>query len=155
MSIRGREREHWDQPLIDSRSSGEVCLVGYRRHGVMRFMFQASWEPGLHDRVELHPSVCIPPGGTAGHGDIRMRQLCFTGRLRRQVWQSDEGGRFWRDRSVYRVVEVDDPGPLPEPFVELTPREIGWLAPRGVFTNEARSAISLLLSTSPGRASPA
>jgi oxidase EvaA len=76
-----------------------------------------------------------------------MRQLCRSGVLRRQVWQSDEGGRFWRDCSVYRVVEVCDPGSLPESFIALTPREIASVAPLGVFTNESRSAISLLLST--------
>lgn len=145
--IRGRERERWDQPLIASRGPGEVMLVGFRRCGVLRFLFHARWEPGLHDRVELHPSVCVAPGSPDSPSAATVRRLCKTGELRRLVWQSDEGGRFWRDRSVYRVVEVDDPGPFPDTFVALSPREIAWLAPRGVFTNEARSAISLLMST--------
>jgi len=145
--IRERERECWDQPLVTSRSPGEVALLGYRQHGVLRFLFQASWEPGLHDHVELHPSLCLPPGSAGSEATTGMRRLCASGVQRRRVWQSDEGGRFWRDCSVYRVIEVADPGEVPESFVALTPREVMWLAPRGVFTNEARSSISLLLST--------
>jgi len=62
-----------------------------------------------------------------------------------RVRQSDEGGRFYRDVTEYRVIRRPEPDPQPN-SIALTLGELqelllegGWL------TNEARSALSLLL----------
>lgn len=146
VSILGREQEHWDQPLIDSRGVGSASLFVFQRQGELLFIFRAACEPGLHDRVELQPALCRAPGAVSERDSAWLVRLARAGIVMREVRQSDEGGRFWRDITVYRVVAIADPGPLPDGFVALTPREIGLLAPRGVFTNEARSTISLLFS---------
>ena len=61
------------------------------------------------------------------------------------VRQSDEGGRFFHDVTEYSIREIDKP---------LAGRDVAWLTlaevqrllPYGYFNNEARSALSLLLS---------
>jgi oxidase EvaA len=145
-SIPGRERERWDQPLLHSRSRGLMRLCAFRKSGELFFIFKATYEPGLIDGVELHPTVLRGPGyPNAPEQDSFLRAPGSETVL--QVWQSEEGGRFFCDLNLHQVVllsgEVD---PLPENCTALSLREIEALAPRGVFTNEARSTLSLLLA---------
>jgi oxidase EvaA len=59
--------------------------------------------------------------------------------------QSDEGGRFYRDVTLYRIVELDDLALAPA-NAWLSLSEIRALLDRGgYFTNEARTLISILL----------
>ena len=66
-----------------------------------------------------------------------------------QCLQSDEGGRFYRSITRYRVVEIGENVELPSSgfYCWLTLAQIHLLLKEtGMVTNEARSAISLLLS---------
>jgi hypothetical protein len=65
-----------------------------------------------------------------------------------RVVQSDEGGRFLESVVEYRIMEEDPEGPfVAHHGAWLNLAEIEALARLpGTFTNEARSAISLLLS---------
>lgn len=144
--ISGRERETWDQPLIDSRNMGEVTLLMFEQHGTIQFVFRAQAEPGLKNLIELNPSVSRSPGDRATLEDTAFLNLAKVGSVFKTIKQSDEGGRFWRDVTRYSIVLIQNPGDLPESTVCLSLREIAALAPKSVFTNEARSVISLLLS---------
>jgi NDP-hexose 2,3-dehydratase len=62
-----------------------------------------------------------------------------------ETWQSDEGGRFYRSVSVYRLTMVNDPSPETPREVHLTLGEVEGLLPLGAFTNESRSVLALLL----------
>jgi oxidase EvaA len=145
VSIPGRERDEWDQPLLASRSAGLCRLYACRQDRELRFILRVAREPGLFDRVELHPTVLRRPGQRRPAAeDIAFGEPA--GEVVRQVRQSEEGGRFFRDVNVYQVVVMNErPDRLPEGHLALSCREIEWLAPRGVFTNEARSTLSLLL----------
>jgi oxidase EvaA len=61
------------------------------------------------------------------------------------VRQSDEGSRFFRDIAEYRIIDIGESQPE-DGLIQLTLSEIACLLPRGIFNNEAGSAISLLLS---------
>jgi oxidase EvaA len=64
-----------------------------------------------------------------------------------EVRQSEEGGRFFRDTNLYQIAILDRGSPeLPPDCRALSLREVEWLAPRNVFTNEARSVLSLILA---------
>lgn len=150
VSIPGREREKWDQPLIASRSAGRCRLYVCRLNDELRFIFRIAHEPGLFDAVELHPTLVRHPGqDRTAAGDVPFAQV--KGEVVRQVWQSEEGGRFFRDVNLYQVVLMRERlDHLPEEYIALSPREVEWLAARGVFTNEARSTLSLLFQDSSG-----
>jgi oxidase EvaA len=145
VSIPGRERGEWDQPLLASRSPGLCRLYACWQDRELRFILRLAHEAGLFDRVELHPTIVRRPG----QDDPSAEEREFgepPGDVVRQVWQSEEGGRFFRDVNLYQVVLMKDrPNELPADCIALSVREIEWLAPLGVFTNEARSTLSLLL----------
>jgi oxidase EvaA len=140
-----RERAEWDQPLIVSRGSGSSTLCIFRRGTDLRLLFRATWEPGLHDAVELHATSFRPPGNVAGPAapfDAIAQAPALL-----ETLQSEEGGRFFRECTRHRIVLIADPGrALPEGYRDVGVRETEALAAAGAFTNEARSTISLLLS---------
>jgi dTDP-4-dehydro-6-deoxy-alpha-D-glucopyranose 2,3-dehydratase len=141
VDTRDREVARWCQPLLTAPVAG--CeLWCQEREGVLRVLFRVSREPGLRNGVELAPTnqsdlaatVLAAPAGV--HAVVRLAAR-----------QSDEGGRFLETVCRYRVIELGAGAFTPPPgFVWLTVGEIEALARRpATFTNEARSAISLLL----------
>lgn len=132
-----REVSHWDQPIMDSGSEMVIDLFCTRKEGMLLFGFRTDWEPGFVNRVELAPSRMVTQEESKdGRGEVKL-----------SVRQSDEGGRFFFDISGYRIVDLGDRvHEEHEDLVWLTLSEIERLLPTGVFTNESRSAISLLLS---------
>lgn len=142
VTVTGREVPAWDQPIVDSGSEGLVALVCARIDGILHFLFRARAEPGLCGRVELTPTVVVEPGGNSGGMAHKPSGGIVVARCR----QSEEGGRFYRDTNEYRIVDAGTAGEAdPDSFwltlgdVRRLLDEPGWL------TNEARSALSLLL----------
>lgn len=139
VTARGREVPTWDQPIIDSTGEGLVELTCGRRDGILKFLFAPASEPGLHNRIELGPSRCVAPG------EARTARAA-NGKLLLECRQSEEGGRFFQDTNHFRIIDVGDatdtPGAywLPLGTVQRLLRHGGW------FTNEARSALALLLT---------
>lgn len=143
-----REIPVWDQPLLKSSRKDDIILFAQRQRGLLRFMLRFSFEVGLKGGVELGASykkesrVPLPDWlQEAVDGQV--------GTVRASIEQSDEGGRFMRSKSRYSVIE------LPEDFsVEhdafgfwFTLAELEALCGASkLLTNEARSAISLLLA---------
>jgi oxidase EvaA len=135
-----REVNNWDQPIFDNHFEQMVDLDFGWANGVIQFAFRAYWEPGLRKRVELGPTRIMGAArsaGSAGH--------ISPGKVRLSVRQSDEGGRFFRDITEYRIIDVGEVQPE-DGLIQLTLSEMAYLLPQGIFNNEARSAISLLLS---------
>ena len=142
VTVSGREVPAWDQPIVESDSTGRVSLVAARLDGILHFLFRAQPEPGLGSKVELTPTIVVEPGDAADESSTGRWQ----GKVVAECLQSEEGGRFYRDTNAYRVVDIGmagDAGPngywLTLGDVRLLLDEPGWL------TNEARSALSLLL----------
>ena len=133
-----RETAAWDQPIIDSHGPGRADLDLVVVDGLALVVLVARPEPGLVHAAELGPTRVAEPGSTAAGWAV-------DGAVVARVRQSDEGGRFYRDVTEYRIIRRPDPGNETD-AVALTLGELqellldgGWL------TNEARSALSLLL----------
>ena len=142
-SVVARDREvgRWCQPLMGFGPISGCDIVCQVRAGLLRFLLRSRWEPGLVERVELAPSR---QSETALALDQSRRE-----RVRLSVVQSDEGGRFWRSRRRYRIVERDPAHVAPDAPTDhwLTLAQIEALAGRSTtLTNEARTALSALLS---------
>ncbi len=144
-----REKTDWDQPLVSSTDEDEILLIAQVRRGVLRFLLMPSVEVGLTGGVELGPSykreshVCSMEYPEIISDSKRFREIVT-------VRQSDEGGRFMRACSTYKVVEVPEEVDLNTGchdeglWVTLCELEALCREP-GLLTNEARSVVSLLL----------
>jgi len=138
----GREVPRWDQPIIDSVSEGKVVLVCGRINGVLHFLFRASREPGLVNKVELTPTVVVEPGAS----EESIPPDFMNGVVRAKCLQSEEGGRFYKDSNLYCIIDAGDACKAPHGHYWLTLLDIRRLLDgEGWLTNEARSALSLLL----------
>ncbi len=144
----GREVADWDQPLVASLVEGEVVLVAQVREGALCFLFRASPEVGFREGVQWGPTLQRPggdpPAGAWGEwlgrrSDVEVLASCL---------QSDEGGRF--DRAIARYSVLLAPEEIDAPLDDglwMSLALVRRLLPRpGTFTNEARSALSVLLS---------
>jgi len=139
-----REVPAWDQPIIDSKGCGYVDLVCGRQKGVLQFLFRMQREPGLHDYVELGPTFIQEPGiAVIPKDDLALKAKA---KILVELWQSDEGGRFFQDINRYRIIDVGETYQVGDELYWLTLAEIKTLINKGsYFTNEARSVLSLLL----------
>lgn len=143
ISIRavGREVPEWDQPIVDSNSEGLVVLFASVINKVLRFCFIPRAEPGLVNKVELSPTISDEPGARTKTNAFNNFKLIVS------VKQSDEGGRFFRDVTEYKIVLLPNKSAAPASNgIWLTLGEIRQLVKKGsYFTNESRSTLSLLL----------
>jgi oxidase EvaA len=129
-----REVSEWDQPIFDNNFEQVVNLDFGRANNILQFAFRPSWEPGLRSIAELAPTAIGIRSSYTSVGEVKV-----------SVRQSDEGGRFFRDVAEYRIVDIGEAQPA-DGIVWLTLSEITELMPKTIFNNEARSALSLLLS---------
>jgi dTDP-4-dehydro-6-deoxy-alpha-D-glucopyranose 2,3-dehydratase len=149
-----REVDSWDQPLLASSVEGEVRLLCQQRNGILQFLFCVTPEVGFTERAQFGPSIQTH-GGPAMSSTVLtereriIRDFAQDAERRLTVLQSDEGGRFMHCVGRYSIDLIAPDVTVPDlrwatwmplsTIVELLPRQ-------GVFTNEARSALSLLLT---------
>ena len=139
----GREVEQWDQPFLLCEERPTFALLLWERRGLPVLGFSWRSEPGFGSLVQLGVSLQsdtpLPVLGELLEG--RKAEL--------EVIQSDEGGRFFNAIGVYQLHDLRDHS-LPqeaEQLVWLNLAQVEVLCRRpGVLTNEARSALSVLLS---------
>jgi oxidase EvaA len=148
-----REVSSWDQPLIVAPEQAEVVLLCQRFNGILHFLFQARSEIGFREGVQLGPTMQFTPGDSSIVGDLSLDQRLLHGAERSRTilscLHSDEGGRFYRCVSRYCVRLLPDDARIPpdQRLMWMTLGQMQQLIRRqGVFTNEARSLISMLLA---------
>jgi oxidase EvaA len=146
-----RERQEWDQPLTGNSTPSEEALLCSITAGVPRFFFAPVTEVGL-EHAQLGNSMSTFDPGRANPFDSSTptnSELLRSSDLVCSITQSDEGGRFNRQLVTYSIRRVDDSehvSRLTPHGVWLTAPEVQYLARRqGFFTNEARTAISLIV----------
>jgi oxidase EvaA len=128
-----RETPEWDQPILHVPEE-IVELLCRSKDGLLEFAFCPRWEPGLVKGVELGPTFFHQPDEPVTPGIIRAR-----------VHQSDEGGRFYHTTADYRIVEITAITDHDQ-FLWLRLSEVQAAMHTGIFNNEARSALSVVLS---------
>lgn len=142
--VNGREVSSWDQPILSSFGEGYVELICGRIEGKLYFLFSLQFEPGLQNIVELGPSLVIEPGEDIPNITYSSRPDTVVLTEHRQ---SDEGGRFFKDITTYRLIDIGDVQEEIENGIWLTLAQVRELLNQGGwFTNEARSVLSTILS---------
>jgi len=125
----------WDQPVIDQPEVGILGIIAKRISGVLHFCLQAKEEPGNINAVQLSPTVQATYSNyTRAHGGNQPEFTEFflnpaKGRVIFAKLQTEDGGRFLYKSNRNMIVQVADEelSTLPERFIWVTLRQIGWL----------------------------
>ena len=131
-----REVDHWDQPLVTVRKNGNAVLLCRERDGILEFGFRPRHEIGFPNGAQFGPSAQDEEEVPAS----RPLLSCL---------HSDEGGRFFQcvARYAVRMVEEEMSEPKDDALAWMTLGQVARLIQReGLFTNEARSLVSILLT---------
>lgn len=149
-----REVMRWSQPLIAGVDRGVIGLLVSRIDDVLHALIQARAEPGSPDALTLAPTVhCALGYRRRGESDaapfVDAIENAGPDQIRYSAIQSEEGGRFYRVDSEYRIVEIDNGEKLalPPNYAWVTFRQLQDLLRHGYVSVEARSLLSCLAFT--------
>ncbi|HRZ42991.1 MAG TPA: NDP-hexose 2,3-dehydratase family protein [Bacteroidales bacterium] len=128
VSIGNREVISWDQPMIKPAQEGVIAFIVKEIGGILHFLVQAKVEVGNFDILELAPTVqCLTGNYREG---VNEYSVPFISEVLKapsdRVWysamQSEEGGRFYREQNLNRIVEADNSFPVevPENYCWMT-----------------------------------
>ena len=96
-----REITTWSQPLMETKNQGFVSLFIRLIDGHFEFLLTICEEFGLNEGIGIGPSFLTYPGYDKNQDDK------INGKVIYEFNHSDEGGRFIRNDSIYRVYQVD------------------------------------------------
>lgn len=147
-----REVPRWSQPLLSSGTQGTILFVMQVRDGVLKILVGVSHEPGFANAAQLSAPFQAIPGEATADGRDPVAMLRQWGAPEDVVLvdclMSDEGGRFFQDLNRYVLAvappEVHFPPDADQRWLTLGETTALKHIP-GVFTNEFRSALSLLV----------
>lgn len=122
-----REVTSWRQPLLAPHATALAGLMVRRLNGRLHALVRAEALPGYRDVVELGPTVrsvaAGRPAATADQEELLEHLLSAPPRrVRYDVVQSEEGGRFLHAQTRYLIVEAPDDFPL------SVPPEYAWIS---------------------------
>jgi len=149
-----REVTHWDQPLAASNEEGQIILYAQEKKGVLHFLFNCRAEIGFHELCQYGPTIQGQGNGPFILPALLEKEYELRDHLDRSKQllsnlHSDEGGRFYQSISRYsiRLLDKDDVVDPGQTLSWMSVKQIELLAKRrGIFSNEARSLISMLLT---------
>lgn len=152
VSISNREVVSWCQPLVEPKQKGICGLIVKKINGVAHFLIQAKMECGNFDTFELAPTVQCLTGRVKE--DISLQPPYYSyfmsngkSKILYDVWQSEEGGRFYHEQNRNMIVQVDDDFPIetPELYTWMTLGQIYEFMRFNNYLNiQIRSLISIL-----------
>ena len=151
--IANREVTSWCQPIVQPMHEGICVLLRKRINGVLHYLLQAKVECGNFDVVELAPTIqCLTGPYQAPIGYIPKYLTEFLrgnikGHVVVDVWQSEEGGRFYHEQNRNVVYELDEDVQLPddECYIWMTMNQMREFLRFNNYLNvQARSLISML-----------
>lgn len=128
VEIGNREVQSWDQPLIKAAQEGIIAFIVKKINGIYHFLVQAKLEAGNFDIIELAPTVqCLTGNYRKGQNEYDVMFLDEALNARpEQIWfssfQSEEGGRFFKEQNKNMIIEADENFPMevPENFIWMT-----------------------------------
>ena len=106
-----REVSSWDQPIIKQDNPGIIGFITKEINGVMHFLIQLKLESGVMDLLEISPTVqCI----TSNYEEYALPPYVDEMLHRKNsktitdVFQSEEGGRFYRESNQNIILLADE-----------------------------------------------
>lgn len=151
VSISNREVTSWCQPLVQPLQQGICAFIVRKLGGVYHFLVQAKLECGNYDIMELAPTVQCLTGNvfesTVKPPFVEYVLNASKDQILYDVFQSEEGGRFFREQNRNMIVEAgkDLPQELPEHYIWMTLHQINHFLKFNNYLNiQARSILSAI-----------
>jgi len=157
IEISNREVVKWNQPMIEPAQEGLCAFVCKKINGVLHFAVQAKLECGNFDIIEFAPTVqCL----TGNYRKTKGEALPFLEYILKapkdkivfDILQSEEGGRFYKEKNRNMVVFAGDeiPVELPENYIWMTLNQLLTFLKFNNYLNiQARSLIAAISFVSP------
>jgi dTDP-4-dehydro-6-deoxy-alpha-D-glucopyranose 2,3-dehydratase len=151
VSISNREVTSWCQPIVQPMQQGLCAFILKKIGDVYHFLVQAKLECGNYDVLELAPTVqCLT--GNVFESVSKPPFVDFVlnvskDRIRYDVLQSEEGGRFYREQNRNMIVEADDAFSIevPDNYTWMTYKQINEFLRFNNFLNiQARSLLAAI-----------
>ena len=118
VEIGNREVVSWCQPMIKPAQEGIMGFLVKKINGIYHFLVQAKLEAGNFDVIELAPTVqCLTGNYRNGFNEYEIPYIEeFMNVKPENIWyscyQSEEGGRFFKEQNLNIIVEVGDEFPI-------------------------------------------
>lgn len=153
VEIGNREVLSWDQPMIKPAQEGIIAFLVKEISGIYHFLVQAKFEAGNFDIVELAPTVqCLTGNYRTGKNEYSVPFIndvleASPDQIWMSTYQSEEGGRFFKEQNLNMIVEVKEDFPLdvPENYCWMTLNQILTFIKFNNYLNiAARSLISAI-----------
>lgn len=127
VEIENREVQQWDQPMVMPAQEGLIAFIVKKINGIYHFLVQAKIESGNFDLIELAPTVqCLTGNYRVGSNEYEVLYISdVLNASENNVWykayQSEEGGRFFKEQNLNMIIEVGDD------FNEDVPENYCWM----------------------------
>lgn len=153
--IGNREVQSWTQPLIKSVQDGIIAFIIKKINGVYHFLIQAKLESGNFDIIELAPSIqCLTGNYRKGENEYRVDFIDYAlnpeqnnAIVKYSTFQSEEGGRFFKEQNKNMIIEVGDDFDInvPDKYIWMTLNQIKTFIKFNNYLNiQARSLLSAI-----------
>lgn len=146
ITISSREVANWAQPLMEAVEEAMFVFIVAKIKGVIHFLMQAKLEAGCLDKFELAPTIqCYNSEVNTPYFDILKSK---SHKIIHESWQSEEGGRFFREQNKNMIIKIDDYKkcePIPQNYRWMTLSQIYRFMEFNNFINiQARSILSTI-----------
>lgn len=153
--IGNREVHSWTQPLVKSAQEGIIAFIIKKINGVYHFLVQAKLESGNFDIIELAPTVqCLTGNYRKGLNEYEVEFIDYVlnpdhhnAQVKYSTFQSEEGGRFFKEQNKNMIIEVRDDFAVqvPDKFVWMTLNQIKTFIKFNNYLNiQSRSLLSVV-----------
>lgn len=145
-----REVNNWNQPLLEQENAGLTGFLVKKIRGIYHFLVQAKVEPGSFDLLEIGPTVsCSEVDYKLQLGIAPPFVKYFVSPTNSIVhyssMQSEEGGRFFKYKNKFMIVEVAEEIDVPANYTWITLGQISQLMNyNNLFNIEARGLLACL-----------
>lgn len=158
VSSPSREVSSWSQPIVSNAGTGIIGLLVRKRRKAMDVLLQAKAEVGNRTIIQLAPTVQFTPGNYQDSTRLKKPflydEFLHPGRFRlvSESRQSEEGGRFYKEDHLHRILllprgkTID----LPSAYRWFSLGQVRFFLHLGEQVNYcARSILSCLLALGP------
>ncbi|MDG1476212.1 MAG: NDP-hexose 2,3-dehydratase family protein, partial [Vicingaceae bacterium] len=153
--IGNREVHSWTQPLVKSAQEGLIAFIIKKINGVYHFLVQAKLESGNFDIIELAPTVqCLTGNYRSGKNEYEVEFIDYVlnpeknnATVLHSSFQSEEGGRFFKEQNKNMIIEVGDDFDVnvPDKYVWMTLHQIKTFIKFNNYLNiQSRSLLSVI-----------
>ncbi len=151
--IGNREVHSWTQPLVKSAQEGLIAFIIKKINGVLHFLVQAKLETGNFDIIELAPTVqCLTGNYRKGENEYEVEFIdyvlnpeIYNAKINYTAFQSEEGGRFYKEQNKNMIIEVGDGFDVnvPDKYIWMTLNQIKTFIKFNNYLNiQSRSLLS-------------